>query len=120
MLKFFVANGAKDANTSVALLLGAVDSVHEALIVDAVPQTELMSNLVAHDVASSHEQVLFPVRVFDTIPSRIIPSEREGCDSFGITGPTKAEVPTRSWIKIFHRDELHGVGVSRTIFGQLI
>ena len=57
------------------LLMSAHDAVHETLVVDAMAQSKLVANLVAHDGAATHEKILFAVIVFDSVVSRIIPFE---------------------------------------------
>ena len=46
-----MANWAEQLDAAVSLLCGAVDTVHEALVVDAVTQPELVPDFVTHDVA---------------------------------------------------------------------
>ena len=57
------------------LLMSAHDAIHETLVVDAMAQSKLVANLVAHDGAATHEKILFAVIVFDAVVSRIIPLE---------------------------------------------
>jgi len=85
-----------------------------------VAQAELVPDLVAHDVAPTHQQVLFAVGVVDTVPSGIIPTKGESCNTLSVACPPEAEVPAGTRVQVLHCDELHGVGVARSILGQLV
>lgn len=54
LLELLLTDRAQLLDTASALLISAIDAIHEALVVNAMTQAELVSNLVAHDVAAKH------------------------------------------------------------------
>ena len=49
------ADWAKCSDATASLLISAVDSVHQTLVVDAMLQAEHVTELMSYDVAASHE-----------------------------------------------------------------
>ena len=113
-----MADWTEDTNATLSLLLSAVDAIHEALVVDAVPQAELMTDLVTHDSTASHQKIFLSFRVFNAIKGWIVPAERKGADTFCKTGPAETEIPFGLRVQVLHGDAEHGIVVSRTILRQ--
>ena len=68
LLQLLLADGAEDFDAAAPLLIRRPEAVHQALVVDAVAQAELMAELAADYVAGAHEDVLLPVRILDAVP----------------------------------------------------
>ena len=100
LFELLYAAGAKDSNASAALFFSTVDAVHETFVIDAVVQAEHMANLMGHDVARTHQQVLFTVRVVNAVPLWVIATEGEATNTFCVAGPAEDKVPFRPWVKI--------------------
>ena len=81
-------------------------------------KAELMTNLVAHDMASPHKKILLWVINRDTIPFWVIPAERESTHTRGIACPTKAERPAVLRVQVLHCNSEHSVGVCRLVCGH--
>ena len=86
---------------------------------DAVSEAELMTDLVAHDMACAHEKVLISVFILDAIPSWIIASKRNTSDSFCKTSPSEAEAPGRIRIQVLHSAKQSCISVGRPIFWHI-
>ena len=93
LLQLLVADRAEQLDATSTLLISAHDTVHEALVVDAVSQTELVTDLMAHDVAGMHQQGLLTVRVLDTVPGWIIARKRDAAHATIVGSPAEAEGP---------------------------
>ena len=120
MFEFFLTDWAKDANATIPLLFGTVDTVHKTLIINTVSEAKLVSDLVAQYGTASHQEILLSFRIVYAIPGWIITTERERGHTFGETSPAKAETPPRTWIQVFICNELHRIGVLRTISGHRV
>ena len=83
-------------------------------------KAELMANLMAHDMAASHQKILFSVLHLDTIPIWVIPAEGESAHTFRIAGPSKAESPTVLRVQVLHRNGKHSVGVCGPVSGHYV
>ena len=66
-------DGAQDSDTTHPLLLWAAYAIHQALVIDAVAQTEHVAHLLSNYVTRTHEPVLVSVWVLYAIESRVIP-----------------------------------------------
>ena len=91
--QFLQANWAKDSY-SPSLLIGAVDAIHQALIVNAVVKSEHVADFVGHDMAGIHKQVFFSIFVFYAVKCRIISHERKDTSAASVTSPSENITPT--------------------------
>ena len=83
-----------------------------------MPEPKLMANLVAHDSAGAHEEILLGVGIGDAIPSWVKAPEREAANTLREACPAEAEAPLGARVKVLHRDAEAGVGVSWTMIGE--
>ena len=112
LLQFLETNWAECSYSACSLFFSTHKSVHETLIVDAMSKTKHMSDFVSHDVTSTHYEVLFAVRIVDTIEGWIISMEREGANTYIVGGPAEAEIPTLLRIQILIRETNHAVCIA--------
>ena len=77
-----------------------------------------MADLVAHDMAASHQKILLSVLHLYTIPGWVVPAEGESAHTLRKAGPSKAERPAVLRVQVLHRDGEHRVGVCRPVCGH--
>ena len=77
-----------------------------------------MADLVAHDMAASHQKVLLTVFHLNTIPGWVVPAEGENTHTFRVAGPSKAESPVVTRIQVLHCNTEHSVGVCWLVCGH--
>lgn len=97
-----MTDGTKNADSALSLFMGTHDTIHQALVVNAVSKTKLMADFMAHYVTAAHQMVFMTVRIFDQVPLRIKAAERKGTNSFSEASPAETENPARIREQIFH------------------
>ena len=112
-----MAHGTEDTNITVSLLFGAIYAVHQALIVDAMPESKLMANFVTHDSTGAHQEIFLSIWITYAIPCRIKATEREATNTLRETCPAEAKGPIRTWVKILHRNAETGVRIRWAVVG---
>ena len=82
-------------------------------------KSELVANLVAHDVAGMHQQVLLILRVFDAVPGWIIACKGDASHTCSEASPAKAEGPGWLRVQILHGAEKHSIVVGWSVSRHL-
>ena len=120
MLQLFLADRTENPDATSSLLVGAHNAVHEALIVDAVTEAELVADLMAHDRTATLEQVLLSIRIVDTVPLWVVPAKAESANAFSEASPAEAEVPVGARIQVLRREAEHRIRVGWPVLDQLV
>ena len=61
-------------------------------------ETEHVTELMGHDMATPHQKVLLRIWVIDSIEGWVIPTEGERANTNIVGRPTEAEVPACAWV----------------------
>ena len=99
-----IANRAK-LQRFIVILLNAVETIHEAIIVDTVSDSKHVTDLV-HHCSEWGVQDLVPVNFRFLVASKVLvpPDEWEDADSGFVLGPSVDVVPTVTRVNIFQGD----------------
>ena len=81
-------------------------------------KAKLMADLMAKNMAASHQEIQLSVLVLYTIPGWVVPAEGESTHTCRIACPSKTEPPFVERVQVLHRNCEHSVGVSRPVFGH--